>query len=261
MTAYRRQYGRWHRTETDSPLARALESLVDGTLRCHRFGHGSTDDAAADVLAAVEQEAQHVHERLTHDNDIFAVEFLGATGSGKTALIEQLVSRSPADQRVGVIAGDVAGDDDARRYRELGVPVADVTTGKDCHLDPERIGDALSTFDLGALDTLFIENVGNMVCPADFPLGATLRVVVVSVTEGNDVIRKHPLLFQHVDLAVINKVDIADAVGVDPGRMREDLCEVDPDCPAVLTSAETGEGIATLYEQLRGSETSHAHEH
>nr|WP_233739984.1 hydrogenase nickel incorporation protein HypB [Halovenus carboxidivorans] len=212
-------------------------------------------------MEAIEREATRVHERLTHDNDIDAVEMLGATGSGKTALIEQLVSRSPASERVGVIAGDVAGDDDARRYRDLGIPVADVTTGKDCHLDPERVGDALGAFELSRLDTLYVENVGNMVCPADFPLGATVRVVVVSVTEGEDVIRKHPLLFQACDLVVINKIDIAEAVGVDPDRMRADLREIDPECPVVLTSAVTGEGIEALERRLRDLQATHAHEH
>lgn len=255
MTATPHRHGFAHSPPT-TPTGGLLDSLVDAVLRCHRFGH---DDQTDDVLAAVEREAAAVHERVRHDNDVRAIEFLGATGSGKTALIEELVARAPPEERVGVVAGDVAGDDDANRLRALGVPAVDVTTGKDCHLDPHRVGDALDTFDLVGLDTLFVENVGNMVCPADFPLGATLRVVVVSVTEGEDVVRKHPMLFQACDLAVINKTDIADAVGVDPEAMLEDLERIAPNCDAVLTSTETGEGLARLDTRLR--ETSHVHQH
>lgn len=256
MTANPDRHGFAHRQPT-TPTGDVLDRLAKAVLRCHRFGHD--DKQTDDVLAAIEREARAVHERLTHDNDVLAVELLGATGSGKTALIEELVDRSPPEERIGVIAGDVAGDDDAQRYRTLGVPAVDVTTGKDCHLDPQRVGEALSTFDLAKLDTLFVENVGNMVCPTDFPLGATLRVVVVSVTEGDDVVRKHPMLFQACDLAVVNKTDIADAVGVDPEAMLTDLDRVAPNCGAVLTSAETGAGLETLDTRLR--ETTHVHEH
>jgi hydrogenase nickel incorporation protein HypB len=222
-----------------------------GPFRTHRFGHsdGSEDgggDAAGEVLAAIREAAGDVHRRLSHDNDVFTVELLGATGSGKTALVEQLAERAPDAERVGVVAGDVAGSDDADRYREHGLAVANVTTGKDCHLDPDRVDEALDTLELSRLDTLYLENVGNMVCPADFPLGADLRAVVVSPTEGDDVVRKHPLLFQACDAAVVNKVDIADAVGADVDTMVADAERVAPDLEVVRTSAETGTGLGDL---------------
>lgn len=207
---------------------------------------GTVDGATADVLEAVRESAREVHERLAHEHDVFAVELLGATGSGKTALVEWLVEHAPAQGRVGVIAGDVAGRDDADRYRAHGVEVVNVTTGKDCHLDPSRVDDALDEFDLDRLDTLYIENVGNMVCPADFPLGAAVRAVVVSPTEGDDVVRKHPLVFGACDAAVINKTDLADAVGADVDVMAEDVATVAPDLPVVRTSAETGAGLPAL---------------
>jgi hydrogenase nickel incorporation protein HypB len=200
------------------------------------------------VLAAVRERASEVHDRLSHQHDVFVVEFVGSTGGGKTALAERLLDRW--DGRVGVICGDVAGEDDARRYREHGVPVVNVTTGRECHLDPQRVDDALDALSLDDLDTLVIENVGNMVCPADFPLGATVRVLVVSPTEGDDVVRKHPLLFQSVDAAVVNKVDIADAVGADTDRMVADAAEVAPDLPVFRTSVETGRGIEDLAGML-----------
>lgn len=242
-------------------LRRAVGKLLP--VRAHRFGHGDgagdehgdgTGDAAADVLAAVRESARGVHERLAHDHDVFAVELLGATGAGKTALVEWLVEHAPDQGRVGVIAGDVAGRDDADRYRAHGVEVVNVTTGKDCHLDPQRVDDALDAFDLDRLDTLYVENVGNMVCPADFPLGTDCRAVVVSPTEGDDVVRKHPLLFGACDVAVINKTDVADVVGADVDTMADDVATVAPDLPVVRTSVETGRGLpelAALLDRVR----------
>lgn len=222
----------------------------------HRFGdgHHDADDAAEDVLEAIRERAHEVHSRLAHDNDVFAVELLGATGAGKTALIERLLETTHGDESVGVIAGDVSGTDDADRLRAYGVPVANVTTGKDCHLDPERVDDALAAFDLAALDAVYVENVGNMVCPADFPLGVSRRVVVVSPTEGDDVVRKHPHLFRVADVVVVNKVDIAAAVGADVDRMVADAREIAPETPVVRTSATTGEGVDRLASVLDDTE-------
>lgn len=221
-------------------------------LSAHRFGdsHHATDDATEDVLEAIRERAHEVHHRLAHDNDVFGVELLGATGAGKTALIERLLETAHTNESVGVVTGDVSGTDDAERLRALGVPVANVTTGKDCHLDPERVDDALAAFDLTELDALYVENVGNMVCPADFPLGVSRRVVVVSPTEGDDVVRKHPHLFRVADVVVINKVDVAAAVGADVDCMVADAREIAPETPVVRTSATRGEGIDRLVSVL-----------
>ncbi|WP_229770504.1 hydrogenase nickel incorporation protein HypB [Halorhabdus sp. CBA1104] len=229
------------------------------------MGHGEGDhehgngDAEADILAQFEQQADDLHDRVVHEHGIFVAEFLGATGSGKTRLIERLIERAPEDEEIGVIVGDVAGEDDATRFRELGVSVANVNTGKECHLDPSLVEGALEDLDLDALDTLYIENVGNMVCPADFPLGAQARVLVVSATEGDDVVRKHPLLFQACDGAVINKVDIAEAVNADLGLMESDVNEIAPDMPTFQTSAEHGDGLDELATFL--DERGHVHDH
>jgi len=251
-----------------SPIDRLLAVLSsDDTApvaRAHRFGHGDEDgdhDDADDVLARFREQARDLHERVVHDHDIFAVEFLGATGSGKTTLVDRLIERTPDDERVGVVVGDVAGDDDASRFRDHGVTVANVTTGKECHLDPAMLGEAIDEFDLAALDRLYVENVGNMVCPADFPLGAQSRILVVSTTEGDDVVRKHPLLFEACDAAVVNKVDVAKAVGANVARMRADVAELAPDMAVFETNARGGEGVDDLAAFLADGRTQGHHGH
>lgn len=244
-----------------SPIVRLSDLL--GPLRLHRFGHGTHDheasasDVEADVLAAVRTRAGEIHEEVAHDHGIFAVEFAGSTGGGKTMLIERLIERAPAEEAIGVVVGDVAGEDDATRFRSHGVAVQNVNTGKECHLDPTLVGDALDGFDLDALDTLYIENVGNMVCPADFPLGANRRVLVVSTTEGEDVVRKHPMLVQTADIVVINKVDVAEAVGTDVARIREDIETVAPETPVFETDARQGSGIDALADELTSGRDHH----
>lgn len=248
-------------------LARLFEdSRPLGPLRAHRFGHDhddaslSVDGDEADVLAAYRERAAALHEDLVHDRGIFVAELLGATGSGKTRLLERLLERAPDDERIGVIVGDVAGEDDAVRLREYGVTVTTVNTGKECHLDPTLIEDALEAFDLDSLDRLYLENVGNMVCPADFPLGAQVRVLVVSTTEGDDVVRKHPLLFQACDATVVNKTDIAAAVDSDVDRMVADVDDVAPDLHIFRTSAKTGAGLDSLARFLANRrERGHTH--
>jgi hydrogenase nickel incorporation protein HypB len=257
------------------PLDRLLDDLLApvedrlGPLRAHRVGHdhdhGDGGDHGEggdhdDVLAAFREQARNLHERLVHDRGVFVVELVGSTGSGKTRLVERLVERAPDDETIGAVVGDVAGDDDARRLRELGLDVANVNTGKECHLDPGLLEDGLAELDLAALDTLYVENVGNMVCPADFPLGAQVRLVVVSTTEGDDVVRKHPLLFQASDAAVVNKVDVADAVNADVDAMVDDLERVDPDLDTFRTSAEHGDGLDALAAYLdHRREAGHGH--
>jgi hydrogenase nickel incorporation protein HypB len=248
-------------------LGIVLERVL-GPIRAHRLGHddfgtdSSGSDAEADVLAAIRERAGELHETLVHDHGVFTVEFVGSTGGGKTRLIEELLERAPADEEIGAIVGDVAGEDDAKRLREYGIQVENINTGKECHLDPDGVGAAIPDFDLHALDTLYVENVGNMVCPADFPLGASLRVLVVSTTEGDDVVGKHPLLVQSVDAAVINKVDLAAAVGTDLDRLRDDIERAAPDLPVFETNARDGVGIDDLrsfLESHRGS--GHDHDH
>jgi hydrogenase nickel incorporation protein HypB len=128
--------------------------------------------------------------------------------------------------RVGAIAGDVTGDDDFKRMKAAGISVTNCNTGHECHLDANMVRKVLKKTDLDDIDVLFIENVGNLVCPADFPLGADLRMVVISTTEGDDMVRKHPDIFLHSDIAVINKADIAEYVDVDINVVKNDYSKL-----------------------------------
>jgi hydrogenase nickel incorporation protein HypB len=203
-----------------------------------------------DILAR-QLELAEENYRLLHARGIRAISVMGAIGSGKTTIIEALIEGlRDRGVRVGTIAADSAGDDDHRRFEAKGARSVNVNTQDDCHLDAHVVEHALEALPLDELDVVFVENVGNLICPADFPLGTDLEMVVISVTEGDDMVRKHPKIFAQTDLIVINKVDLASAVGVDPARLVSDYRIVNPHGTAILTSARQGTGIGELAEKL-----------
>ncbi len=209
-----------------------------------------TVDLAESVLEANRSIAAQ-NRALFKAHGLRAFDFLGAVGSGKTLLIERLSELLAAQGlRVGAIAGDVAGDDDHRRFLAKGIVSENLNTGKECHLDAHLVEHALEGMDLDGIDVLFIENVGNLVCPADFPLGAERRVVVISTTEGDDTVRKHPLIFRDADVCVINKVDLAGPVGVDVDVIERDFRTMNGHAPFIRTNAKTGEGVGELMDAL-----------
>lgn len=197
-----------------------------------------------DVFKANDKVAEKNRKTLDK-HGVFSVNVMGAIGSGKTTLIEEAVRHLKDKYRTAIIAGDVIAEMDASRFRKLGVPTIPVNTGKECHLDAKLIEKALEEVDLDNTDLLIIENVGNLICPVDFKLGEHLRVVVVSVTEGDDIILKHPMIFKTSELAAINKVDIAHAVDVDAEKMRDDIHSLNPDIPVILTSKHDWESLET----------------
>ena len=202
-----------------------------------------------DVLRANNKIA-HENYHLLKEHGIKSVDFMGSIGAGKTALIieigKRLVSRG---KRVCVIAGDVTGDDDFTRFREAGLDAVNCNTGKECHLDANLIKKCLADIDLDKYDVMIIENVGNLVCPADFPLGTDFRAVVVSTTEGDDMVRKHHAVFQHSDIAILNKMDIADAVGVDPSVITKDYNKLTGGLKEMYTcSARKGNGVDEIID-------------
>jgi len=210
--------------------------------------HKTTEmDMEKNILEENERIADK-NQKLFEEKGVRAFNILGAIGSGKTSLIERL--REGMDKRIGAIAGDLNGKDDYERFKNKDMPAVAINTGKDCHLDAHYVNHGLESIELDDLDYLFIENVGNLICPVDFPLGTEADVVVVSVTEGDDMIRKHPLIFSRSDLTLVNKIDLAEAMDVDLNVIEEDFKEVNPHGTLIKTNAKNGEGIEKVAEFL-----------
>lgn len=179
----------------------------------------------------------------------FVVNLMSAPGSGKTAILERTLRALAGRLRAGVIEGDVQGTLDADRLAPLGVPVVQINTdplfGGECHLDARMIRNALPALEMDGLDVVFIENVGNLVCPAEFEVGEDRKVMVASIPEGEDKPLKYPLMFRVSDLLLLNKVDLLDRSDFDPARFRANVARVNPALPIIELSAKTGEGIET----------------
>ncbi|MCM1985573.1 hydrogenase nickel incorporation protein HypB [Methanococcoides sp.] len=195
-----------------------------------------------DVLKANDMLAEK-NKELLDKNGVFAINIMGAIGSGKTTLIEKAIEILGDHYRIAVIAGDVVADMDAARFAKLGITTIPVNTGRECHLDANLIENVLSSMNLRDIDILFMENVGNLICPTDYKLGEHLRIVIVSVTEGDDIVLKHPMIFRSADVAVIHKTDIAEAVYADCEKMERDVRQLNPNIPILLTSIRDTESI------------------
>lgn len=202
-----------------------------------------------DFLRANREIAEKVRRRL-EKSKVLAIDVMGSVGSGKTSLIESAVEKMKHRYRIAMIAGDVATTIDADRVEKHGVPTIQINTGKECHLDANLVDKALSRLALDDLDVLFIENVGNLICPGDFPIGAQRRVVVVSVTEGPYMVVKHPLIFQTADVIVINKIDLAAAMEVDPDMLAKDALKVNSKIKVIKASAKNGQGVDNFIKAL-----------
>lgn len=188
--------------------------------------------------------------KILDEHEVFAVDVMGSIGSGKTSIIERLVQKLKGRLRIGMIAGDAASTIDAERVMRHGIPTVQVNTGRECHLDGNLVLKALDKLNLTGLDLLFIENVGNLICPADYPLGAHRRMVVVSVTEGCDMVVKHPLIFREADVLAINKMDLAHLMDVKVEKMSGEALTLNRRIKVVYTSAKTGEGLNELIDAL-----------
>ncbi len=186
---------------------------------------------------------------------LLAVNLMSSPGAGKTSLILATVERLPDTLKVGVIEGDIASTLDAERIAARNIPVVQINTGGACHLDAPMIRSALPHLPLTALDLLFIENVGNLVCPAEFDLGAHLNIVIASVPEGHDKPYKYPGMFQKADGVVLNKADLLEILDFDLEAFRHGLRILRPDVPLFILSCRTGDGLETwidwLLEQYR----------
>ncbi|HJJ30416.1 MAG TPA: hydrogenase nickel incorporation protein HypB [Methanocorpusculum sp.] len=204
----------------------------------------------AEIYGANNRLAEHNAEHFKAHN-VRAFDLLGAIGSGKTSFIEKVVPELKSRGKVSAaIAGDVYGDDDFQRIIKTGIIAFNANTGKECHLDAHLVHHALDHMDLDGVDIVFIENVGNMVCPTDFKLGAEKRIVVISTTEGDDVVNKHPMMFRDCQIAIINKIDLAEAVGCNVERMVADIKRYNPGMLIIKTNLRKGEGVKEIADAL-----------
>jgi hydrogenase nickel incorporation protein HypB len=176
-------------------------------------------------------------------NGTFVLNLLSSPGSGKTTLLEETLARLRATHRSAALVGDQATDNDAQRLARSGAPVRQVTTAEECRLDAAMIREALDGWDTGQLDVLAIENVGNLICPAEYDLGEDLRVVLFSVTEGEDKPLKYPLAFNTAHVVLVTKSDLAGAVGFDREAAMRSIRSVNATAPIIEVSARTGDGF------------------
>ncbi|MFO7795112.1 MAG: hydrogenase nickel incorporation protein HypB [Promethearchaeia archaeon] len=183
-------------------------------------------------------------------NNIKSYDFVGAIGAGKTALIERISEKMGPEKRILVVCGDVATRVDADRVQKDYVKAIQINTGRECALNAYHIDKVLKNIKISDYDIIFVENVGNLICPSEFILGMDKRITVVSVTEGEWVVEKHPLLFKMSDIAVINKIDLAERLETDVEKMVEDAKNINPNAKIILTSARTDEGVDELLEAL-----------
>jgi hydrogenase nickel incorporation protein HypB len=175
---------------------------------------------------------------------------MGSIGAGKTSLIEKMIQLLKSRHQIAVFKGDLTTTIDAELIARHGVKTVAINTGKECHLDANLVKKALKNLNLKNLDVLFIENVGNLICPAEFPLGSDKRVVVVSVTEGPYMVVKHPFIFMEADVVAVNKMDLAEAMNVDVKQLEKDVKTINPKAVVVATNCRTGEGVDNVAKAL-----------
>ena len=208
------------------------------------------------VLKRNDEVARALRARF-HEAGTYVVSLVSSPGAGKTAFLEKLLGLLRGHYRVAALVGDLATDNDARRLARAGVPVKQITTGAVCHLEAEMVAAALGDWCLKELDFLFIENVGNLVCPSTFDLGEDLRLVLFSVTEGEDKPLKYPTIFNTADVAIFTKMDLAAVTEFDAAAARLNIQSVRPGMDIFAVSAKTGEGMGSwlsfLHSQRRAA--------
>ncbi|HZY05517.1 MAG TPA: hydrogenase nickel incorporation protein HypB [Anaeromyxobacteraceae bacterium] len=221
------------------------------------------------ILAGNDRAARHNREHFLAQG-VLALNLMGSPGSGKTAILEA-TARAARERgwRLGAVSADLATDHDARRLEKAGIPARAITTGQACHLDAELVHRSLHDFPWRETDVFFIENVGNLVCPAIYDLGQAANVVVLSVAEGEDKPLKYPVMFKAADLVLLTKCDLLPHLEVDPARIEDALRRVMPRPALIRLSARTGDGLGRWIDWLaerraalpRSTGAAHAHEH
>ena len=194
------------------------------------------------ILEANERIAEE-NRKLFQNEGVTVINLMSSPGSGKTSLLERTIETLGAQVRIGVIEGDIESTKDAERISRTGVQAVQINTGGACHLDGNMIRDALPAFNLSELDLLVVENVGNLVCPAEFNMGEDHKVMILSVAEGDDKPEKYPLMFHESSVLLINKVDLLPHVDCDIEKIKEVSLGIHPDMKIFEISCKTGEGI------------------
>ncbi|WP_413440367.1 hydrogenase nickel incorporation protein HypB [Synechococcus sp. MIT S1220] len=212
------------------------------------------DNLALNLLAANDHQAEHNHEHFQSWN-LLCLNLMSSPGAGKTALLERSLPQLSKTLQMAVLEGDMTTQLDAQRLEAVGIPVVPITTGRACHLDAAMVSGGLTLLkqrlDPTALDVLLIENVGNLVCPAEFEVGEHHKVALLSVTEGDDKPLKYPLMFRQADVVLITKIDLLPYLPVDLETIRHNIHSINPNASVIEVSALTGEGIATWHQWVQ----------
>ncbi len=210
-----------------------------------------------DLVVQMKKEVEKDNELLAFQinqelrkNNIKSIDVVGAIGAGKTAILEKIVEIIASKYRILVICGDITTRVDADRIQSHNAETIQINTGRECALNAYHIFQIIKNKDLKDYDLIFIENVGNLICPSDFILGTDKRITIVSITEGEWVIEKHPMLFKMSQIAIINKIDLAKRLGTNVEKMINDAKKINPNIEVITTSAKTGENIDKLIEKL-----------
>jgi len=203
------------------------------------------------ILGANDQIAER-NRMLLEQNSIFTLDIMSSPGAGKTSLILQTITRLKDKTRIGVIEGDVSSSVDAEAVGREGVPVIQINTGGSCHLDANMVSNALNNLPLTSIDLLFIENVGNLICPASFALGEHRRVIISSIPEGDDKPLKYPVMFHDADIVLLNKIDLLPYVKFDSDAFSQALRGINERLEIIPVSCTSGEGIGEWLSWLLG---------
>ena len=201
------------------------------------------------ILVANERIAAE-NKKIFEEAGVYVINIMSGPGAGKTSLLERTIKEIDGKISIGVIEGDIAGTDDAQRIDNLGIPVVQINTGGACHLDANMIREVMDELPIKDLDILFVENVGNLVCPAEFKLGEDMKIMLLSIAEGHDKPLKYPLMFQESSALLLNKIDLLPYTNADLGKIKKDSLSLNPKLKIFDISCKTGEGISEWVKWL-----------
>jgi hydrogenase nickel incorporation protein HypB len=228
-----------------------IQRIVE--LESRKLATDKNRDLVIETQKKVEKDNENLANKILKDfkkYNIKSFDIVGAIGAGKTALLEKICEKLHEKYKILVICGDITTRVDADRIEQFSVETVQINTGRECALNAYHIYKIIKNKLLEDYDVVFIENVGNLICPSDFILGAEKRITVVSITEGEWVVEKHPLLFKMSEIGVINKVDLSERLGTNLQKMIDDAKSINPEIEVVTTSAKTGENIDKLINKM-----------